>query len=456
MTRDPQLPPPVTQNLSRTDFNIQLEHPETLIHRHVLQPRLPAQGQETPQIRVQLDQYNPQILNRVMDNVRQLVTLRPTTQHHIQTLVQNREEGPPTATREFSLRGGQLQEIQPRQLQEAVAQESPPLQRGNLPQGRQGVMVPGEGREVRELTLFEKIFLARFKDGIPLGRALEKGEHCFRPKSEGDWKGFFQRVGDYLYSKTSEVKDIKEMIYRGLVGEKSQGQEGAQKPVLVSDVVFQSGKADKFTQMAIASQSVAKTLGQLLPGNKIGESLIQEMGIKGALLYQALSYKPVALQKALEQQDPMALLLQQQAKAAARAAEGMQRGTTALSAQAQQMAAEGLDMPQVRLSGALTGIEGRQAATDSIEGRAGMAIGGEIVEKREKKGLGRLFGFLWKKDKERGGEEAFGSTVFVPFFDWTLTRRGRARGRPKWYLALFWFMVIFAAVFAIVAFLRLL
>lgn len=290
-----------------------------------------------------------------------------------------------------------------------------------------------------ELTLFEKIFMARFEGGIPIGDKLEKGQFKFLAKSEKGWAEFFQKFVAFAMGKKGNMNDIQALVVRGIL--KSGGAltpqakamlQQAKTPtgVLVSDLKFTNGKTDKFAQLLIQNPQVMQKLASMAPGEVIGQEMLMQWaeafgGLEFA--YQALSHRVVNPEAAKTSQSPIAAGYQtpEEMKQAAMR-EGVRDATQgiALSARTEQAVAERLD---INLRGVRSDIGLDRSAGEGMKGAASAPFGA-------------LFG-----KKKKGW---FGAPVFVPWYQ-LLFRPQKFKGKPRWWVPLLYFVATSAAVFGL-------
>lgn len=306
-------------------------------------------------------------------------------------------ESPQGVKPTYTLREGKMVAINPAKLQKEVKEGG------------------GKVREEGNLTLFEKIFMARYTEGYRFEEGQPEGRFVFGKKGEGEWGGFFEKMRPFAFEKTVSLSEIRDLIFRGLFGEK-----------MVSDLRFANGKSDKFARLSIASQEAAAKLAQLTPGEIVAPTLL---AAGSEITYTALSYKPVG-QAAVDAA----------AQASAQAREQLDRGFLNVSAQSQNLALRELNLEQKYGAGRAT------LMTETVPG----------VRKK-----GGLLGAIFGRKKRSGsglGEEEGGMPLFVPWFLSPIKQRRLGQGgRVKWYVILTYFVVtttfLLAVIFALKFFL---
>lgn len=197
----------------------------------------------------------------------------------------------------------------------------------------------------RELSSFEKIFLEFFMGLRQLGRLLKKGQKKFCKKKKDEWRDFFERLFPYTKERSVASTEIRELIFRGLSEDDPRLVSQAATAtgvVLVADVIFESGRTDKFARLPLSVNGTIALLQQMQPGEKIvRDQLLQWFG-SGAVEYLSLYYKQVRPPLPAHVGSELTQGLLRQADAAARACEAMMRGPMGISSRAATLAAEGV------------------------------------------------------------------------------------------------------------------
>lgn len=317
------------------------------------------------------DRYNASLLNRVMHGLKSLITFR--------------------TERGFELAAKREQQV------------------GRVP--------VREGEKGSELSLFEKIFLARFEGAAELGEKLEPGKARFLAKSEKGWVEFFQKFLSFTVEKRGKISDLEALIYRGLLkGARPQAERGT----LISDLKFLSGRTDKFARLQIQGSKILETLAEKVPGEVLAQALVAEWIGGPEFAYQSLSHRIVSpeLMSAFKSSIAESYKTPQQTKEEA-FREGRQKVSPgiALSARTEQLIAERLDLDMRSLRGNTT------------------VLAPNVVKTSEKKRKG-LFGRMFEDEADAG-------PVFVPWYQQIL-RFKKIPGKPKWWVPLLYFVAFSA------------
>ncbi|MBI1909263.1 MAG: hypothetical protein HYS22_03755 [Deltaproteobacteria bacterium] len=386
MAVDPPTKPPISPSLS----------PE-------VKPAGPHEGvpaapvSTIPAVRIQ-DAYRPTLPRSVIQAMQRFISRQDRGGNIVDLIKQNLPKGDspkgastPEAKTTYSVKEGKLVAVNPGKIQKEV---------------KEG----GEKGEGRELSSFEKIFVARFTKGLSLGEEQPSGRLVFGKKSQTEWSTFFEKMSPFAFEKTATLEGIKEMIFRGLFGQS-----------VVSDLLMTSGKMDKFARLLMTSEGMTTTLANLTPGEAIAPGLVTT---GSEVTYTALSHKPV-------KPEPADLA----ARGVAQAREQMNSFLN-ISSQAQNLALRDLNLQEKY---------GPERTRDQ----------GEIVgtgEPLRKKGglLSALFGRKKKKGFGLGDDEESGVPFFVPWFLGPAKRRDRTMpGKPRWFIILTYLTAIAAFLLAI-------
>jgi hypothetical protein len=301
-----------------------------------------------------------------------------------------------------------------------------------------------------EMNLFERLFMAHFEGGIPIGEKLEAGQFKFLAKSEKAWMEFFKKFAPFTFEKKANLGDVQLLVFRGLVKDMPKGAQGeaSKTPLLflVSDMKFADGKTDKFARLLLQGQGLAQTMSERQPGEVLGKALLAQ--IASSLGGEEFSY--LSLSHRVVNPD-MPEVLKNPIAEAYRSPEQMKQqaireGTKdfslgiALPARTEQLIAEKLDInlkPQARGDlGDLGGV-GRRG----VEGRASadIQLGGGWLGGRRKKGRGEE------------GDESSDQTPYVPWW-LAVTRPKQFKGKPRWWVPFLYFLaassLALAAVYA--------
>ncbi len=431
-------------------------------HHHKLDAdrlRIPLRDilREKPEL---LDRYTPKLLNHVIRNLKSLVTHKPDRAFDLaarRDAATQREAlprgdagkargaGPETAKEGLLvMKGGKMVPADPETLQkmeklEALEKMAAALKPGDL----KNLMGKAEGNlspELKEaLSLFEKVFMARFEGGASLeeGAKLQPGQAKFMQKSEKSWAEFFQKFIPFTLTKKVPLADVEALVYRGLVTTTSKGNvKGAAaaepKGELISDLKLASGKTDKFARLEIQGNKVLEELASKMPGDVLATALIAEWVGGPDLAYQALSHKIVNPDMAKNDPNP-AVESYQSPEASKEAAirEGVReaRPGIALDARTEELVARHLD------------IELKPGRTDLASDRRTeeeRAVPGAVKKgdgpwsslfKKKKKGLLASM-MTWEESVEEG--------VFVPWYQHVFKRK-KFPGKVRWWMPLLYF-----------------
>lgn len=187
-------------------------------------------------------------------------------------------EGGGVFGRELHMREGKLQEIRERLYENYL---------GDKNQGFQGQQQQaGEPAAKRPLTAFEKMILERFERGVKVAKESEDGKAHFFEKSDSDWKSFFKKFLPRTLWRKTEVDNVKELIYRGLMSLKGS----ADSKMLVSDLIMTNGRIEKFIRFQILAEKFG-LLPKMQPGNAVTAEALTQLVDAQTLKYLALASK---------------------------------------------------------------------------------------------------------------------------------------------------------------------
>ncbi|HEX5037504.1 MAG TPA: hypothetical protein VFX30_10135 [bacterium] len=313
----------------------------------------------------------------------------------------------------------------------------------------------GEALSHEELNLFERIFMAHFEGGIPLGDHLQPGQHKFLTKTEKAWMEFFQRFGPFTFQKKTSQGDVQLLVFRGLFKGQDQTKSGqkdkSQQPALflVSDMKFADGKTDKFARLLIQGEGLGQTVGEHQPGDVLGKELLAQIAEKlggEEFSYLSLSHKVVNPEMGETAKNPLAEAYkspeQMKGEAIREGTRDVSQGI-ALSARTEQLIAEKLDL-NLKARGDLGDVAaaGRRGA----EGKAppGIELGGLFADKKKRRGQG--------DGADEGGDSA------SPYIPWWMapTKPKTFKGKARWWVPFLYFLgasaLALAAVYAVRSF----
>lgn len=220
------------------------------------------------------------------------------------------------------------------------AQGTPTVKTEELRSEMRQAMQAGKGAG---LSSFEKVFMEFFAGLRKIAVLLKKGKKKFKKKKKDEWKEFFERLFPYAKEKKTEMQRIRELVFRGLSDEDPRLVSQpctAKGTVLVADIVFTSGRSDKFARLPLSPNGTIAELKALKPGDRIDEALLQKCLGTGELEYLSLYYKPVRSALPSQMGSELAQNLQRQADAAARAHEAMSNTSMGISSHAANLASE--------------------------------------------------------------------------------------------------------------------
>lgn len=168
-------------------------------------------------------------------------------------------------------------------LKESAAKETTGKEKAGSVQ-RQAAMgleqrVAGERLE-KMLTAFEKMVLARFENGRPIGPASADGMPKFLAKTDAQWKDFFKAFLGRTTARKTALTSIRDFLFRGLV---SKGEKG----IFIGDLRLADGRVEKFARFLLLADALAK-LKKLSPGEFLNARQLGELTGED-LVYLALA-----------------------------------------------------------------------------------------------------------------------------------------------------------------------
>lgn len=139
----------------------------------------------------------------------------------------------------------------------------------------------------RLLSNFEKLLIERFENDKTIEQKSDDGKPHYREKTREDWKNFFDKLLGRTEWRESELKAIKEFIYRGIISLKEG--DGIYS-MLIGDILMEDGSFEKFSRMKVYSE-IAEKIGDAKPGKSFEEAFIKEALKKESFRYLALAHK---------------------------------------------------------------------------------------------------------------------------------------------------------------------
>lgn len=378
-------------------------------------PAVPSRPIEFP--KKLLDRFTPEFFNKVMHHLKSSLSFRTERGFELAAKRDWQTAGKGTLPKgPLVMKDGKLVAIDPKKVAKEVQGE-----------------LPGKGAPAEDLTLFEKIVLARFEEGMVLGEKLEKGEARFLKKTEQGWTEFFQRFLPFTLERRAHVADLKSLIYRGLLKEAGQRPE---QGTLVSDLKFLSGKLDKFARLQVQGSRILEEISRKMPGDELAQAMIAELAGGTELVYKALSHRIVNPEAARDLAGAAAASYkspEKEKEAAIREGTRDESLGIALSARTEQLIAERLDL-NLRPVRAETD---RDTRSRGAEERGGTVLG--VPSGKKKRGF---FSGLFDEGEASGG-------VFVPWYEQVLRPR-KFPGKVRWWVLLIYFTALATAGLAAV------
>ncbi|MDO8526287.1 MAG: hypothetical protein Q7T03_01210 [Deltaproteobacteria bacterium] len=249
-----------------------------------------------------------------------------------------------------------------------------------------------EERLQKLFNRFEKILLQRFEKGTVLEQKSE-GRFSFLNKTADQWRNFFGHFTKRTVKRHVALEAVGEWTYRGLVKKDS-------KTTLISDLALINGKTEKFVRIRLseAAQNLAARLASLEPGIKFSADELMEC------FTEELEYLAI------------------------------KQGETSLS------------WVQAPTKGKFLGTA---QAEEKVALDLGLQLSAQLKEKelafkkmgRGKKGSGGFAGLEEENPSEEGG-------AFVPWFQMSF---GKKTGPMKWFVPVFYFVVIAALILGVLS-----
>lgn len=132
------------------------------------------------------------------------------------------------------------------------------------------------------LSEFEKLLVERFEQAKKIEEESKDGKAKFLAKTVEEWRAFFDKFLHRTVKKTADLAEIQEFLFRGMV------KKGDAKAVLISDIILNSGRTDKFARFGVLYHKISDFLSKLLPGDAVAKNAIADALLSERLMYLAL------------------------------------------------------------------------------------------------------------------------------------------------------------------------
>jgi hypothetical protein len=142
---------------------------------------------------------------------------------------------------------------------------------------------PTAQEKERALSEFERLIVERFEQGRKIEQASQEGRTNFLSKTVEQWRSFFDKFLHRTVKKSAELAEIQEFLFRGLV------KKNDAKSVLISDIILNSGKTDKFARFAVMHQNLSDMLSKLMPGDRLAAQSLADGLMADTLMYLAIN-----------------------------------------------------------------------------------------------------------------------------------------------------------------------
>ncbi|MFH1654365.1 MAG: hypothetical protein ABIE74_09990 [Pseudomonadota bacterium] len=129
------------------------------------------------------------------------------------------------------------------------------------------------------LSKFEKLILACFEQGKTIGKKSADGLPHFNAKDLAQWREFFSNFS--AEKRKILLEQVRNFLFRGVVE-----REGGKNPLLISDMMLQSGRMEKYIRLPVMMELLGK-LKAMHPGEKFGKELLK-LAEGDELIYLAL------------------------------------------------------------------------------------------------------------------------------------------------------------------------
>lgn len=135
----------------------------------------------------------------------------------------------------------------------------------------------------RKLSMFEELVVKHFEEGQAMEQAIKDGKISFLAKTIEQWRAFFQKFLDRSAAKSVELSEVQEFLFRGMV------KKNDAKAIVISDLIHNSGKTEKFIRFGVIYQKIASLLSKLSPGDTLAKQAIADGLTTEKLMYLALN-----------------------------------------------------------------------------------------------------------------------------------------------------------------------
>ncbi|MBI4373471.1 MAG: hypothetical protein HY542_01205 [Deltaproteobacteria bacterium] len=300
----------------------------------------------------------------------------------------------------------------------------------------------------KAFVAFLKVFYSWFAKGEGETKkqdaSLPPDQARYAKKEEKAWADLLKKTVPFTLSRKTDWKGIEAAVFRGVVrnppevasrnAAQTATREGAQKEVVVSDLIFANGKMEKFARIPIAALAnpavaarVLAHLESMLPGEKISKALLMEwFGAGGELSFLALSHKVVRPELAKAFKSALTESAEGRSEEAAMAYGREASQGIALSARTEEMVARQLDI-NLRPTNVSGVGEGDNQNSSGVAGGTGPA---ELSHKT-------LFGL--RKGRRRGGASDEGEILipgFVPWYELVFKPYNWKGKKVRWWVPL--------------------
>ncbi|MFH1829466.1 MAG: hypothetical protein ABH871_01650 [Pseudomonadota bacterium] len=137
-----------------------------------------------------------------------------------------------------------------------------------------------EKRVDEMLSKFEKMIVARFEKGVQIAQQTKDGKPIFNPKTDAEWKQFFQNFMHRAVPKKALLDDIAQFFMRGVMAKGGKG-------IFIGDMALNSGRVEKFVRFSILAEALAK-FRAMMPGSAVSKAMLGKLSGE-ELMYLALA-----------------------------------------------------------------------------------------------------------------------------------------------------------------------